>query len=135
MTHLTELNYLAIIVATIVYFMLGAVWYSPLMFGKSWASMQNIKMDDKSRLPIMLSITFVLNIIVSVAMMLLVKITFINELLGGLKLGLLAGVGFSATTIGITFLYESRPFKIYLIDAGYHIAGIVIVGGILSVWQ
>lgn len=33
---LGQINWLAVIVATIVYFALGALWYSPVAFGKPW---------------------------------------------------------------------------------------------------
>ena len=31
-----DINYLAIIVAAIIYYVGGAIWYSPLLFAKSW---------------------------------------------------------------------------------------------------
>jgi hypothetical protein len=136
MTHFHALNFLPIIVATVVYFMLGAVWYSPALFSKSWSAMQpEDVMKEKSNLPIMLSMTFVLNFVISIAMALLVALTNTGTIIGGAKLGLLTGAGFSATTMGINYLYGKRSFKLFLIDGGYHIVGICLIGALLAVWH
>jgi hypothetical protein len=135
MIHFHALNFISVIVATIIYFMLGAVWYSPIMFSKAWASMQQIDMNDKSRMPLMLSLTFVLNFIISIAVALLVSVTYINTFVGGAKLGFLIGCGIAATTMGINYLYGNRPFKLYVIDATYHVLGITLTGIVAAVWH
>ena len=40
---ITDVNWLAVVVSAILSFMLGALWYSPLMFGKKWA--EGVGMD------------------------------------------------------------------------------------------
>jgi hypothetical protein len=135
MNHLHALNIVSVIVATIVYFMLGAVWYSPLLFSKSWASMQQIDMNDKSRLPLMMSLTFVLNFVIAIAMSILIAVTHIETLAGGAKLGFLVGSGFIAATLGMNYLYANRPFKLFLIDSGYHLVGTILIGSLLAVWH
>lgn len=92
-------------------------------------------MKDKSGLPIMLSMTFVLNFVIAIAMALLMALTNTETIVGGAKLGLLVGAGFSATTLGINYLYAKRSFKLFLIDAGYHILGISLIGALLAVWH
>jgi hypothetical protein len=136
MTHFHALNFLPIIAATIVYFMLGAVWYSPVLFSKSWSALQpEDAMKDKSNLPILLSMTFVLNFVIAIAMALLVALTNTATIIGGAKLGLLTGVGFSATTMGINSLYAKRSFKLFLIDGAYHIISFCLMGALLAVWH
>jgi hypothetical protein len=45
-----ELNYTLILVATILQFILGAVWYSPLMFGKWWMEIMEVAHIPKEEL-------------------------------------------------------------------------------------
>ena len=33
---LGDLNWLAVLVAALVYFILGAIWYAPPIFGRAW---------------------------------------------------------------------------------------------------
>jgi hypothetical protein len=54
--------------------------------------------------------------------------------MSGAKVGLVAGVCFSATGICISYMYEKRPLGLHLINAGYNITGCVIAGIILSIW-
>jgi hypothetical protein len=136
--YLSQINLLAAITCTIGYFILGSVWYSPALFGKTWQELQKIdpeKMSaSRSRLPIMLSATFVLNLVIVVAVGLLIAKTGIHTLLSGVKLGLLCSIAFVCTTLGITFLFEGRPFKLFLIDAGYHTCGILMTSIVLTLW-
>jgi hypothetical protein len=53
--------------------------------------------------------------------------------MSGLKLGLLTGICFSATTICISYLYQMKPKSLSMIDGGYHIAGQAIAGIILCI--
>jgi hypothetical protein len=62
------------------------------------------------------------------------KIPGATSWMSGAKVGLVAGVCFSATGICISYLYEKRPWMLHFINAGYNVAGCVIAGIILSVW-
>lgn len=137
--YLSQINLIAVITCTIAYFILGSVWYSPVLFGKTWMELQKIdpeKMkDSRSRLPLMLSATFVLNLCISFSLGFLIVKTGLDSLLGSVKLGLLCSLGFVCTTLGITFLFEGRAFKLFLIDAGYHMCGILMTSVVLTLWR
>lgn len=45
-----ELNYALIVVATVAQFILGALWYSPLMFGKWWMQIMEVTHLGKDEL-------------------------------------------------------------------------------------
>jgi len=45
------------------------------------------------------------------------------------------GLGFSGTALTIQYLWESKPFKVWLIDASHHFFGCIALGGILAVWR
>jgi uncharacterized protein DUF1761 len=40
-----------------------------------------------------------------------------------------------ALTFGITYLFESRPLKLWLINAGYQTVVFTIMGAILGAWH
>ena len=137
--YLSQINLIAVVACTIAYFILGSVWYSPVLFGKTWMELQKIdpeKMNaSKSRLPIMLSVTFVLSLIITFSIGFIIVRTGLDTLLGSVKLGLLCALGFVCTTLGITFMFEGRPFKLFLIDAGYHTCGILLASVVLTLWR
>jgi hypothetical protein len=37
--------------------------------------------------------------------------------------------------MGVTYLFEARPLKLFLVDAGYHAVTFVVMGGILGIWK
>lgn len=134
---LTDVNWLAVMAASIAYFALGAIWYSAL-FGKKWVLYQNINADDpemrKGVAATMLS-SFFLMLFSVFCLALLVNRLQLTEPLSGIKLGLLTGIGFAASAISIGYLYTKKPIGLHLIDGLYHILGNVIAGIILCVWS
>ena len=135
---LSHINWLAILVATVAYFLLGALWYS-VLFGKAWA--QLVKLDTsnpdlKKGMGGMMVSTFVLILIVCFGLeVLIVKFNFLQELTYGIKLGLLTGFAFATTAVSINYVYERRPTNLYLINNGYHVLGHVIAATILVLWR
>ena len=133
----SHLNWLAIVVAGLAYFALGAIWYS-FIFKNAWVKHSGVNVNDpeakKGVAQVMLA-SLLLMIICSIGLaLLLVKVGPVCWM-SGAKTGLVAGVCFSATGISISYLYEKRPLGLHLINAGYNIAGCVIAGIILSVWK
>jgi biotin transporter BioY len=115
---------------------LGWLWYSAL-FGKIWVAgleQHGVKLEKGGMAPKMIG-TFIANLVAAVIMMRLIARTGIVDLAHGLKLGAGVGAGFSATAITIQYLWESKPFKVWLIDASYHFFGCVLLGAILSAWH
>jgi hypothetical protein len=133
----SNINWLAVLVGGLAYFMLGAVWYSGL-FGKTWVRLAGINMNDpnakKGVAQIMMS-SFVLMVVVSVGLGILITRIGSSGWMTGLKVGLIAGICFSATAISISYLYEKRPLGLHLINGAYNILGCVLAGIIIAVWK
>ena len=53
MEDFTGLNWLAVIVGTVAAFLLGWVWYSPVLFGKKWAEGSGVSLDNASKMPVL----------------------------------------------------------------------------------
>jgi hypothetical protein len=132
-----DLNFLAILVSSLGYFALGSLWYSPVMFGSAWLKLVNINMKkpDKNEMIRLFGTTFILIVISAIVMDYFILMFGVKDLIGGAWIGFLAAIGFVATTIGVTFMYEGKPLKLFLIDTGYHFAGFLILGAILGVWN
>lgn len=134
---LSDANWLAIIVAGVVYFMIGAIWYMPAVFGKAWAAGHKLSMnpeDSKGSLPMMMTLTGLLTLIIAVLVGFLVSSFYSQTVVSGLKIGLLAGA-FVSCSMAINYTYTSKSLKVFFIDAGYHIVGTMICGVIISIWH
>ena len=140
MTTLQHLNYLAVAVAAVVYFILGALWYSPLLFVKIWMKGNNIPTpteEDKKKMkkqmgPLMLS-SIVCCLAATIVVGCMQSLTGMHSIAIGIKTGLAASV-FTTVAIGMNYQYTRKPFSLFVVDAAYHFCGLIIAGIILSVW-
>lgn len=136
---LSQINYTAVAVSSLVLFFVGWFWFSGL-FGSAWVhelSKHNVVIKQPSSSTIMtkMFLSLVTNIIISLAMAYLVIKTGSTTAASGICLGLVTALGFAATTLGSVFIWENRSLKLYLIDIGYSALDIIIAGVILSVWR
>jgi hypothetical protein len=133
---LANLDYLHILVATVAYFLIGALWYS-VLFGKTWVKLIGVTMteDDKKNIPMMFAMTFVLNFVITFATAAVLYFIEPRTILAALKSGLLLGVGFVGASCAMNYMYSKRPFKLTLIDSGYHVVSIIVVCIILTLWR
>ncbi len=130
------MNWLAIICAAAAYWVLGAIWYMAL-FGKIWAAgieQHGVKLERSGMAAKMIG-NFIGNLVAALIMARLIGRIGTADLMHGLRLGAGVGIGFSATALSIQYLWESKPIKVWLIDASHHVLGCVLLGAILSVWR
>jgi len=132
----SNINWLAVLVAGVAYFALGALWYSGL-FGKAWIRLSGVNVNDpdaKKGVGAIMFTSFILMIIASIGLALVISKIGTYTWMTGVKVGLIAGICFSATGISISYLYEKKPFGLHLINGGYNTIGCIIAGIIISVW-
>lgn len=134
MTDLSQLNYLAIFAAALSTFFIGGLWYSPILFAKAWMAENKFTEDDlKGNLGKVFGVSFVLELIM--AFNLAAFIGTEADLGFGLLAGFLAGFGWVALGMGVTYLFDRKSFRHWAIDAGYHTVAFTVMGGIVGVWH
>jgi hypothetical protein len=133
----SDINWLAVLVAAVAFFVLGAIWYS-FLFRNSWIKLTAVRMDDpnaKKGVAGIMFTSFLLILICTIGLAILLGRIGPSSWMSGAKVGLVAGVCFCATAISNSYLYEKRPFGLHLINSGYNVAGCIIAGIILAVWK
>ena len=134
-----SLNYLAIIVGIIINQALGAAWYSAL--GKPWMAGVGLTMEDVEAVrgtarqwyPYIVAIVSAL--VFTVGLAVVIQGLGAEGVVEGLILGLLAAIGFIATSYATTYSFEGRSLKLFLINTGYPVISYGIIGVLLAVWQ
>ena len=116
----------------------GALWYSPVLFAKPWMAAngfteEGIKEAGGATKGYVVSV--IVSVVVALAIASLAQAAGSDTAIKGLVLGLLAGVGFVATTAGVSYIFESRPLKLYLINAGYPVVSFALMGLLIGSWQ
>lgn len=126
-----ELNYLAIILAALSTFLLGGLWYSPAVFGKAWMKENGFTEESMkgSNMVKIFGLAFILALISSINLAMFMGPE--KNVSMGAAYGFAAGFGWVATFVGTHYLFERKSFKLFLINAGYSIVALTIMGVII----
>ena len=132
MQMLTDINWVAVLVAALATFVIGGPWYSPALFLKPWQKAMSLH-DAKPGHP---ARVFGLAYVFSVMSCALLDCALEPgaRASDGLQLGLLVGVAFVAASFGINYQFANRPAAALFIDGGYHILQFAAFGAVLGAW-
>lgn len=134
---LTDINFLAVIVAAIVNMALGYAWYGPL-FGKQWMKLTGRTKEsiekDKKGLPMVMGAMFVGALVMACILAEFISLTNSQGAVAGAMIGFWAWLGFVATTMLQDVLYEKKNKNLAAINLGYNLTALVINGAIIGTW-
>src|SRR6185436_19934978 len=123
---LTSVNIVAVFVAAILTFVLGAVWYSPVLFARQWMAAQGYTPDTAQQMRKGMwkayVIAFVCYVVMAYVLALFASYMQATSFAQGLWLGFLTWLGFAATVGLTTHLFSRKPLAGWVIDAGYQLA-------------
>jgi ABC-type nickel/cobalt efflux system permease component RcnA len=131
-------NYLAVLVCGVIYFILGGLWYAAV-FAKPWTTALQFTPEEetaqKKRFPVALVTHFIAGLLSSYAIAVLILYLGITRFRGGFALGLLLWVGFGLTISFISMMFERRPKNVFYVHAGFYLVAFLVLSVILAVWQ
>ena len=135
-----KIKYPAVIVAALVHFFLGGLWYSPLLFANkflqliNWTPEQVRQMESQGHAK-ELVIAFVMSFLLVYILAHFVQYTKATNAIGGIQTAFWLWLGFIVTTQVPLVLFERRSFGLFLINVGYQFVGCALAGAILAVWR
>ena len=130
-----QLNYVAVVVAALVGFAIGGLWYSPIGFARAW--MRETGLSEARLREANMGRVFGLSLVCSLVMALNLA-AFLGDKasLGfGLFAGAAAGIGWVSMALGMTYLFERRSLKLWLINSGYQVLTFTAMGGLIGAWK
>jgi hypothetical protein len=129
------LNFWAILLAALSAFLVGGLWYSPVLFGRAWKRANGFGAEEP---PAAGAKTFAITFVISVVMAANLAM-FLNDpkttVVWGATAGFLAGFGWVAMGIGIVSLFERRPWSYVFVNGGYVTVALSLMGAILGAWR
>ena len=131
-----QVNYLAVGVSALATIVIGALWYSPVMFGEIWRKAHGYSKEQAQQMAGRgFPVSLLCYVVMAFVLATLLSYTGVSTVLEGAFLGLLVWCGFLAT-LGLTAkMFSEKPWSTYLIDAGYQLAYAVVMGVILAAWR
>ena len=137
--ELSNINFLALIVAAVASFGLGAVWYSPLLFSKAWQKAVGLSDEtlQKANMAVVFGSSFVLIFLMDFGLAVILQGHATRDIsaLSGMLYGLLIGLFFIATSYGINMIYQRKSFTLWAIDSAYQVLYLGMTGAILGAWR
>jgi len=133
------INYLAVLVAAVVSFILGLLWHGPL-FGKAWQEARGVTPEmmekGKKEMPRFMLVIFISLFVVAWGLAVIVGYTRLVTVMQGVKLGLMAWFAF-ALTVGAAdgMMASGRRMPQFLISTGSWLVTFVVSGIIVSYWH
>ena len=124
-------NWLAVFLAAISTFVLGGLWYAPMIFGSAWSKLNRFTPEEMAsrKMGQVFAFSFVLTLISAI------NLAFFLGSKPSIGFGALAGflVGvWVAASFGITSLFEKKAMPLFLINAGYHVVSFSLMGIVIA---
>jgi hypothetical protein len=135
-----KINYAAIVASALLYWVLGGIWYSPLLFGGKFIEIMRWSPEQVARIgaqgaAAQLALAFVGSLLAAFVLAHVVRYTNAETGAEGAKTGLWLWLGFIVTTNLNTVFFEYRPVGLYLINIAYHLVAFLSMGALLAGWR
>ncbi len=125
-------DWIASLVAAVSAFVLGGIWYSPVLFAKAWqqdTGLSDEQLNAASKAKIFGG-SFVLCLLGAIVFSMFLgpdpSVAF------GVGAGAAAGIFWVASSFGVNYLFELKPLRLWLINGGYHAVQFTLYGLILG---
>lgn len=131
---MAQINWLAVLVAALVYFFFGSLWYQAL-FSKIWARESGIKMDNPPKGAAMMKMmlkSFLGNLLAVIALALLLHYAHGGDWMRSAKIGAVAGFGIAGGSLWVNYNWHGKSTLLWILDTGYTMIGLALVGAVIS---
>jgi hypothetical protein len=133
---IADINYIAVIVCTVISMLIGFVWYSFQLFGKQWMVAAGLKKDQIEKAPSTGYAIAVLSALLSSYVLAhFIDYSLADTFVEGAMTGFWVWIGFVASSMAMNAAFEQRPATLFYINAGMQLVNLLIIGGILAVWR
>lgn len=128
-----DISLWAVLLAAVLSFAFGALWYSPVLFLKEWGHESGLDADKIAGNPVkVFGLSFGFTLVSAFVFSLWLGPD--PGFLEGLFKGFYIGAFFVAASMGINYQFENNSIKLWLIDGGYHVVRFAIMGIALGLW-
>lgn len=138
---LHHVHFLAVLVAGVVIFLLGGLWYSPVLFARKWTALMGKTEEElkaaaaASPVAVMYLAAFLCGLVIALVLATIIGHFGSLSLIRGAKVGALCWLGFAATTSFATAIFSMTPKRLWLINSGYNLVSFVVAGAIIGAWK
>lgn len=130
-----QFNIPAVIVAALLSFVIGGAWYSPILFSRAWMQAAGLSEAQVQAAPVARIFGFAALASLVMAFNLAAFIGPKATLGFAVFAGFATGLGWVAMSLGVIYLFEQRPLKLWLINSGYQVLAYTVMGAVIGAWR
>jgi hypothetical protein len=131
-----HVNYLAVLIAAVANYVIATIWYAAI-FGKLWQKLTGI--TDMKPAPMNIVLVFIGSFVLSYVLYHSIVFAEAYLKIGGIQGGIMGGffgwLGYIAPVTLSTKLYEKKPWGLWLLDNGFWLISLMVMGVIQSFWM
>ena len=131
--HGFDVNWLAVLAATVARFAIGGLWYSPFAFAPAWMRMVGVTPEAfKARIGRAMIADFVTGFVLAWVLANLLQFLGVNRFVSGARVSFFLWLGFIAMPFLSMTVYEARPMRLFAITSGFWLVSMLVMGGIIG---
>lgn len=132
------INYWAVLVSALAMIVLGALWYSPILFGNYWMKLmgythEHMKSHKKEAMRGYV-VSFIFTLLTAYILAHFLQYTDASTVADGMKTAGWLWLGFVVPTSAGSFLWENKAFSLFIINIAHSLVGMLIMSAILVSW-
>ncbi len=132
-------NYVTVLIAALVYFVIGAIWYAPFFFGhrKHHDTATLTEAEHKHHFGPAVSYIgeFIISFIISYVLAIFMQVSQADDVLEGIAVAFWVWLGFIATTHFSAVLWDRKTLKSFFIHAGFMLVGFIAMGATIMYFE
>ncbi len=137
---MTSLHIWPILVASVVAFGIGALWYSPILFGKEWMALTKTSEADiatakGSSMVWRYIVQFIITVVTFALLAFVMSITGSDTAGEGMFIAVLAWIGFPVMAAIGDMLWQKKPAKLAVITLLGTLVCWLAGGAIIAAWR
>jgi len=133
-----DVNYWAVVLATLSTLVIGSVWYTPKVFGTRWAELAKVDLDSTGGAVGAIVTTLIVSFISAWVLALATQTAWLafggNYLGTAVAVGTMLWAGFTAARFITHDAFERRPAALTLLNISHELVTVVVMALIIGVW-
>lgn len=134
---MTDINWLAVFIGSLVPMLVGFMWYSPMLFGKLWMKLTGMtkeKMEgSKKERNKMYAMSYVPGLIMAFTLAMFMQKMGSETVMDGVTVAFWAWLGFTATVQATGSLFGGKSKELFFLDTGFQLVSMVLTGVVIAV--
>lgn len=140
MSIINMIDFYSVVIASAAAMMVGALWYSPLLFAKPWMALAGFtpeEMRNRRRIPmsVLYFVQFLALLLTNMVFARVLSALQAYTIPQALTVAVFIWLGFVAPILLWSILWERRPFILYLIHLGHYLLTLMVSAVFLSTWK